>query len=200
MFIHHQIFDSSINLGEIISVVVLAITAGFICWQAWETRKSAKYLEYQTRPAAYPLLLWGSYYDEKDQKEKQKTFLYIKNDSKLKILFNFRVSLKIDNTCVQDFRPKPLHVFPGGMIYPSAMSNLDRHLEKNAGEEIFEIEYEMALVNNPDLKFRDYLPDEWRFTDNHWVGPDGISPEGVKSVMDRSLKVDIVKMPPKNKK
>ncbi len=166
------LFYVLINLNE--TVIVLA-TALFIGWQAWETRKSAKFLEYQVRPATYPLILRTV--------DSNKSILFVKNDSKLKLFFNFRI--KENNEIVLNFRDKPLHVFPGIMNYPDALHKLDEILRNDMDhkERIFKIEYKIAPVNVPKKEFNNYLPDEWIFRDNKWIGPDGIEPKGVKSLI-----------------
>mgnify|MGYP001571747977 CR=1 FL=1 len=194
------IFDKETLFGwsNLISweTIVLIITAIAIFQQAKETKKSVKFLEYQTRPSAYPLLVW--------RKEKQKTFLYVKNDSKVKVLFNFRVRARDSNELIQDFREKPLNVFPGRrpMQYPSALGDLDKSEEKEKGT-IFRIEYKIALGNSPTQYFTDYPKDDWRFENGGWIGPDGIEPPGVWSlissdpldinILNPDLKVNISK-------
>lgn len=160
-----------------ISILVLLATAFTIGWQAWETRKSAKFLEYQTRPSAYPLLLRNI--------KQQKTYLFVRNDSVNRILFNLRV-LK-EGKIIQDFRSKPLSVgnIPGCMQYPKALLDLDNYLEtlSEDSEEVFTIEYKIALVSAPQHEYTDYCPEEWTIRGGKWIGPDGIEPEAIESLI-----------------
>lgn len=151
------------------------ITGAFIGWQAYQTKKSTRFLEYQIRPAAYPLLL----------RNDKKTILYVRNDSKLKVLFNLKVIDKENNKLIQDFRSKPLNVFPGGMQYPDALLSLDETI-KSKKEGVYVFEYKTALGNAPKQEFRDYPKDEWEFQTDKWVGPDGIEPSGVISLISNN--------------
>lgn len=166
---------------EAVSAVVLAITAWVLYKNFKEQEKSSRFLEYQIRPAAYPLLLRNG----------EKTFLYVRNDSKQKILFNFKVSS--GDKLIQDFRDKPLNVFPGVMEYPDALGNLDSHLLYAVGAETFEVEYEISPsnvpINDPAVIFKDYPKDEWSFSKKKgWIGPDGIEPDGVLSLLQPTIK------------
>jgi len=180
ILIHHQIFNPSIGLGEIISATVLAITAVILYLQVREIKKSTKYLEYQTKPVAYFLIRASKNLGYSDGKN----ILFVKNESKFKILFYIRITLQSGSKTIilEEFWNKnnPLHLYPGQgfMRFPNVVQ-LDKFLEEEQKQIIANIEYKMASSYAPSEVYTDYHKEKWIYNGRFWTGPNGLSEDGM---------------------
>lgn len=169
IFIHHRIFDPNISLGEIISVIVLVITARVLYLQVRETKKSTKYLEYQSRPTAFFLLF--------------RSLMYVKNTSMFLVKFYFKMSSDgktLNDNHWTDNKDGPLYIYPGDkyMQYPHAFN-----VSKLTMGEI-KIEYRVVPSHIDDTElYKDTQIIKWKYDTNSkkWRGPNGISEEGILS-------------------
>jgi len=148
---------------------VLFLTAVFIGWQAWETKKTAKYLEYQTRSTAYFLLF--------------KSFMYVKNTSNFLVKFYFRMSSNnqiLDDDYWDDNKNGPLFIYPGaGYIgFPHAFDGTKLVTGK------IKIEYRVvpSHINDAELN-KDIQVVEWEYdkSTQKWRAPNGMDEKGILS-------------------
>lgn len=167
-----------LNFGSFVQIAILVA----LLWYAGETRsmkkateKSTKYLEYQTRPTAYFLIVSSKALEYTDGK----TLLFIKNGSKFKILFYVKITLKSGNKiCTLDnywVKNNPLHVYPGQghMQFPDVIK-LDGFSEAERRSIIAEVEYEIAPSHVPLERYKDYYKEEWKYDGKSWRGPNGL--------------------------
>lgn len=176
------------------SSLVLAITAIFICWQAWESRKSGKYLEHSIKPIVWFILrsartLIARGYAENNISNYDSQLIVI-NGSNFPILFYFKISWEKDGVKLRVdegyWTNNPLHIYPDRMSYPPALLNLGGiakglRINENSTHEIYAtIEYRFAARHSPDKEFRG-LPETWRFNllKEVWVGPNGIEDNNI---------------------
>ncbi len=152
-----------------ISNKILFATFWALLWYAWETRKSAKYLEYQTRPTAYFLLF--------------KSFMYVKNTSNFLIKFYFKMSSNdkiLDDDHWGDNKFGPLFIYPGAgyMGFPSAFNEAKLVTGK------IKIEYRVvpSHINDAELH-KNIQVVEWEYDKNtkKWKAPNGIGEKGILS-------------------
>ena len=149
--------------------------------QIKETRKSTKYLEYQTRPTAFFLLF--------------RSLMYVKNTSNFLVKFYFKMSANgniLNDNYWTDNKNGPLYIYPGAgyMQYPSAFE-IDKLITGK-----IKIEYRVvpSHINDTGL-YKDNQIIEWKYDNESkkWRGPNGISEEGVLSFLPKKTQYRLIK-------
>jgi len=160
---------------------ILFATFLALLWYTWETRKSAKYLEYQTRPTAFFLLF--------------RSLMYVKNTSNFLVKFYFKMSANgnvLNDNYWIDNKKGPLYIYPGAgyMQYPSAFE-IDKLITGK-----IKIEYQVvpSHINDTGL-YKDNQIIEWEYDNESkkWRGPNGISEEGVLSFLPKETQYGLIK-------
>lgn len=193
IFVDNRIIDSSISIGDILSIGVLAITAYVIYLQVLEARKSTQYLEYSVRPTAWFVLISGNTLGLTRHITEYTSKFIVWNGSKFKILFYFKINWKINGEVIhsQDSRWEndPLHIYPEHSGRPGRGEYLslimvedvlrDRDVE-GVSELVADISYRVAPTYAP-YERKDGLPETWRFNliRKMWIGPNGVEDNGI---------------------
>lgn len=189
---------------DIFDVIFVASMALFIALQVVYNKKLA---EFTIMPSAFFTLYSAKTFARIAEveppsliRQKLKTILVIKNNSKFPVYFKIKIIFKVDgkimNISPHYWDETPLRLLPGCVRFPDVV-HLSRALEddKNKNDEdsfnkkisgtikkaiIADIEYSCVPVLEPDIKYKT-VREEWRFDLNDfiWIAPHGTRDENI---------------------